>query len=126
MKHIILSIILVSTFWGCKDKGTDVNAPAQTGLIMVNYESGFEGDSIIVLSDYNILIRDLASSDSTKGDCGCQFYSTVGFHQLEIILPIQNIHSLTYYIANHNYLTKINAYCNRNQNVLTTNVAYIE
>ena len=124
MKTFILFIFIIMTFNGCKDQGTNINTLEKVSYISVGFEDGFKGDSVIILSDFNNIMSSRFFSDSLNMPGGCVFMESEGFHQLDLILPLQNVHSTTYYVTKYNSKVRVVVNYNRLQKLITTSVTY--
>ena len=124
MRLIIHALIILVTLSSCKDDGVNPISSNKRIQIVVDFESGFRGDSIVVLSDNEFIIGARGYSDSLNVTRGCIFLETDGLHFLNVVLPIQNTHETTGYLALDSTVTMIDAHYGRSQNKLSYDISY--
>ncbi len=124
MRLTIITSILLVMLSSCKNNGVNVISSNKEIQIRVGYESGFQGDSIIVLSDYEFIIGGRGYSDSLNVPSGCVFLDSEGLHLLNVVLPLQNTHKTIGYFALNSTVTTIDLHYDRSQNKLSYHISY--
>ena len=103
----IIAICLISVS-GCNK--SDVTSPPIETTVSLNFTSGFQGDSLIILKDGSVLGACRGFSDSLNMVSGYQFIATEGMHLLSIKMPISARPKHTTFWTYQNLLLYIDAY----------------
>ena len=117
----IIAICLISVS-GCNK--SDVTSPAIETTVSLNFTSGFQGDSLIILNDGSVLDECRGFSDSLNMVSGYQFIATEGMHLLSMNMPILHTQNSTTFWTYQSLLLVIDAYLDRKTMTISYKLHY--
>jgi hypothetical protein len=110
IKVAFLIFTLALTRIGCEEPVSPLNT---SGEIIVRFASGFERDSAIIKIDHQVHEQLYLIDDE-----GCSMMVNIGYHRLELGLPLLNLQAEVIFVVISDRPTELYAILDRNHNRL--------